>query len=944
MTPERWQRIQQIFDAAMELEPPRRESFLIEASAGDDRLLGEVKALLQHTSDDDSLLKEPAVECVAGAWAEAMASEPDATLAGRTLLHYRITDRIGEGGMGVVYRARDERLQRDVAIKVLPPAFMADAERKKRFVKEARAASALNHPNVVTVHDISSVDDIDFIVMEYVAGTTLDQIIAGNGMPVQRALRYGVQIAGGLAKAHAAGIVHRDVKPANVMVTEDEIVKILDFGLAKLTEVTASERPVTDVSVEGVILGTASYMSPEQVEGLPVDARSDIFSFGLVLYEMVTGLSPFKRSSRAGTLAAILHDDPPPLPDVLHSLEELVTGCLQKDPGRRWPAMADVKSRLQALERQTDGEIPVTMRRSPHAGWRSKPKMWAGIAAVALALAAGWVAWTYYQPASALPRTVPLTSYLGNESQPALSPDGRQVAFIWDGGSTKGANLYVKLVDGGDPALISTGPALAPAWSPDGGRLAFIRHENQGGVVRDAIFVVFARGGGEQRVADAYGHRHGLAWSPDGGRLAFTHQELPTGSSLIYLLSLDSGRKTPLTRAPVKDFDEWSPRFSPDGTELAFARGDDGKADIYVASLERGTERRLTIGAVATAGLDWVADGQSLVFSALSAGRAGLYSLWKVSTSGGQPQPLAVGELGAGPTLSRSGARLAYVRANFSTQIYRVPGPTGDAGNVERLIASTGRNYRPRYAPDGTQIAFMSSRSGNLEVWVCDSEGGNCRQLTFLQRAWSGMPSWSPDGRRIAFMSINRDNYDVYLVNSAGGVAEPFTSESSDEVLPSWSNDGRWIYFGSDRTGQLEIWKTPVEGGRAIQITRNGGAVSFESEDGRFLYFSKTAARGWEQGLWRIPVAGGEDTPVVAQVAWLTWTLAGPNIAYVNAEHRPRPIFEIVNPTTGVLWQHDVPESTPMPHYLSVSPDDRWILYSATEPLASDIMLVDNYR
>jgi dipeptidyl aminopeptidase/acylaminoacyl peptidase len=273
-----------------------------------------------------------------------------------------------------------------------------------------------------------------------------------------------------------------------------------------------------------------------------------------------------------------------------------------------------------------------------------------------------------------------------------------------------------------------------------------------------------------------------------------------------------------------------------------------------------------------------------------------------------------------------------------------VPGPTGDAGNVERLIASTGRNYRPRYAPDGTQIAFMSSRSGNLEVWVCDSEGGNCRQLTFLQRAWSGMPSWSPDGRRIAFMSINRDNYDVYLVNSAGGVAEPFTSESSDEVLPSWSNDGRWIYFGSDRTGQLEIWKTPVEGGRAIQITRNGGAVSFESEDGRFLYFSKTAARGWEQGLWRIPVAGGEDTPVVAQVAWLTWTLAGPNIAYVNAEHRPRPIFEIVNPTTGVLWQHDVPESTPMPNYLSVSPDDRWILYSATEPLASDIMLVDNYR
>jgi Tol biopolymer transport system component len=543
-----------------------------------------------------------------------------------------------------------------------------------------------------------------------------------------------------------------------------------------------------------------------------------------------------------------------------------------------------------------------------------------------------------------LPRTVPLTSYLGNESDPALSPDGRQVAFIWDGGSTKGANLYVKLVDGGDPALISTGPALAPAWSPDGSRLAFIRHENEGGVVRDAIFVVFARGGGEQRVADGYGHRHGLSWSPHGARLAFTHQELPTGSSLIYLLSLDSGRKTQLTRTPVKDFDEWSPGFSPDGTELAFVRGDDGKADIYIASLDRGTERRLTIGAAATAGLDWVPDGQSLVFSALSAGRAGLYSLWKVSTSGGEPQPLAVGELGARPTLSRSGSRLAYVRANFSTQIYRVPGPAGDAGNVEQLIASTGRNYRPSYSPDGTQISFMSSRSGNLEVWVCDSEGRNCRQLTFLQRAWSGMQRWSPDGRRIAFMSINGDNYDIYTVNSAGGVAEPFTADSSDEVLPSWSNDGRWLYFGSDRTGQLEIWKKPVDGGKAIQITRNGGAFSYESEDGRFLYFAKTVARGWEPGLWRVPVEGGKETLVLAQASWPRWTLAGSNIAYVNVEHRPRPIFEIVNPTTGVLWQHDVPESTPSPNYLSVSPDDRWILYSATEPLASDIMLVDNYR
>jgi len=501
MTPERWQRIQRMYDAAMELEPPRRESFLIEASAGDAALLGEVKALLERTSDDDSFLMEPAIEFVASAWAEAMAREPDAQLTGRTLLHYRITDKIGEGGMGVVYRARDERLQRDVAIKVLPRTLVADPERKKRFAKEARAASALNHPNVVTVHEISSVDDVDFIVMEYMVGTMLDRIIGGNAMPVHRALKYALQIAAGLAKAHAAGIVHRDVKPANVMVTDDEIVKLLDFGLAKLTEATAPDLSVTTLSMEGAILGTVSYMSPEQVEALPVDARSDIFAFGSVLYEMMTGQPPFKRSSRAATLAAILHEQPSPIAGVPPDLEELLTGCLQRDPRQRWSSMKDVKSRLQTLERQEDREIPPAKGGVAHTRSESGSKMWAWIVAVPIALGAVWTAWTYYRPASASPRTVPLTSYVGNESDPALSPDGRQVAFIWDGGPGGAGNLYVKLVDGGDPALISAGarPAFAPAWSPDGSRLAFIRHENEGGVVRDGIFVVFARGGGEQR-------------------------------------------------------------------------------------------------------------------------------------------------------------------------------------------------------------------------------------------------------------------------------------------------------------------------------------------------------------------------------------------------------------------------------------------------------------
>src|SRR5512139_2282310 len=288
-------------------------------------------------------------------------------MIGKTLGHYQITEKLGEGGMGIVHKARDTRLDRFVALKVLPPEKVSDPERKRRFIQEAKAASALNHPNIITIHDIDQADGIDFIAMEYVAGKTLDQRIGHRGLRLNDALKYAVQIADALAQAHSAGIVHRDLKPTNIIVSEDGVVKVLDFGLAKLTEqikgdetastatVDGEGRPITE---EGVIVGTVSYMSPEQAEGKKIDARSDIFSLGSVLYEMVTGQKAFQGTSKTSTLSAILHQEPKPVsgitPTIPADFEKLISRCLRKDPAKRLQHMDDVKVALDELKEESE--------------------------------------------------------------------------------------------------------------------------------------------------------------------------------------------------------------------------------------------------------------------------------------------------------------------------------------------------------------------------------------------------------------------------------------------------------------------------------------------------------------------------------------------------------------------------------------------------------------
>ncbi|HEY2015948.1 MAG TPA: protein kinase, partial [Bryobacteraceae bacterium] len=445
-----------------------------------------------------------------------------------TIDHYRIVSKLGEGGMGVVYEAIDRTLDRRIALKILPSEKVANPARKQRFVQEAKAASSLNHPNIITIYAISAADNIDYIAMELVQGHTLEDLLAKRRLRIAEALKFAVQIADALATAHSAGIVHRDLKPANIMVTESGLVKVLDFGLAKLSEAepmlededTRTERMLTE---EGTVMGSAAYMSPEQAEGRKVDARSDIFAFGAVLYEMLTGVRAFRGGTRMATMAAILSKEPQPIsetaPQVPKELERIVTRCLRKELPRRSQSMAEIKIALEELKEETESGTSATIPADGRKPNRQGRRLWTWIGAGVVALAALTAAVRFLLPRSSQSPVsfteVPLTSYTGFQGYPALSPDGNQFAFSWDGGKENTApQLYVSLIGRGTPLRLTndeaTGAVFA-SWSPDGQTIAFISRGRGG--ARGQLVLIPVLGGPERNLGEGSSKP---GWSADG--------------------------------------------------------------------------------------------------------------------------------------------------------------------------------------------------------------------------------------------------------------------------------------------------------------------------------------------------------------------------------------------------------------------------------------------
>ena len=689
MSPERLPEVENLYRAARELAPENRAAFLYEACGQDPALRHEVESLLARQMD----APPPGQEAAPQPAEEATQTMGPAAAVGAQLGPYRILGLLGAGGMGEVYRAKDTRLGREVALKLLPRERVADPERQRRFLREARAASALNHPNIVTFFDLARAGGQDFLVMEYVAGQALNRSIPGNGLPLRQALSYAIQIADAMAAAHAAGVVHRDLKPANIIVSEKGAIKLLDFGLAKLAEpepasgeAGAGAAPLTS---SGLIMGTLSYMSPEQAEGKPADARSDIFSFGAVLYEMVTGQRAFRGGdSPASKLSAILRDEPPPAsslsPGVPRDLEKIILRCLRKDAARRFQHAGDLKLALLELQEELDAGAVA----APLPTRKSRGRTWLRFALVPVILAAiGGGSWFLYRralPIEAPLTALPFTAYPGYELDPAFSPDGNQVAFEWEGEKRENSDIYIKLIGPGEPRRLTTDTARdhSPAWSPDSRGIAFVRELPNH---RSAVMLIPALGGSERKLAEIaspvleypYLGNRALTWTPDSKWLVVPDRGSPGEPLSLFLLSVDTGEKRRLTSPRPPFSADRSPAFSADGRWLAFSRNTTIQvSDIYLLSLSadlhpEGGPKPLTHDGRWNDSPNWLADGREILFSS---NRDGGQNLWRAPSSGAsRPRrvPLS-GTDSTFPAFSRRADRLIYAQRFQDGNVWRM--------------------------------------------------------------------------------------------------------------------------------------------------------------------------------------------------------------------------------------------------------------------------------
>lgn len=881
-------------------------------------------------------------------------------MIGQSVAHYRVTARLGAGGMGEVYRATDTRLNRDVAIKVLPASFAADTQSMARFEREAQALASLNHPGIASIYGLEESNGIRGIVMELVEGNTLADRLRQGAMPLEEGLNAAKQVAEALEYAHERGIIHRDLKPGNIKITPEGKVKLLDFGLAKAIEGDSatsdiSSSPTLSIAATqaGIILGTAAYMSPEQAKGKPVDRRADIWAFGVLLFEMLTGKPLYAGETTSEILARVIEREPdlermpantPP------RIRELMRRCLTKDPRQRLRDIGEARITLEEYLANPGAAQAAAGAAVPAANQRGyQPFLWLAGGLVLGALAVGVGFWKARPAQSTQPmmRFSAVTNFTGVDAQPSFSPDGRSVAFVSNRGGS--LDIWVGLVSGGSPVRVTNDPNFKawPHWSPDGSEISYSRLNESG--LWD-VWTVPALGGAPRKLLS---NANGSAWSPDGKAIAYGDSSRRT----LWICDATGSNARELTQ-PERIAWHQQPAFSHDGRRIAFVRRGPGPySELASVEVSTGKEEPLTEDRALSLSPVWSIDDQFVYFSST---RGGSMNIWKAPSHGGPPIQITAGRGDeVALDLSADGHRMVFDSQRSATNLMEVQLDAAAETGRRWLTTDVSRGtLAPVYSPDGRRIAYFTNRKGAEKeaIWIMDADGSNPVKL--VEDGYLNVfPRWSRDGQSLIFTARHHGIESTRILRRLT-LSDTTPVQIPPEPLEStWgdvSPDGRLVFRGIN--GQPQIY----DPGSNKTETLNGvrGGFLHWAPDGKHLSSVILAAHSGDPdaGVWVHDSNGGAARQVFrGWVAYYAW--AGPDELFVLEG----------KPTLGVdLWRvrldgspwmrtrtmlppvFDLPDvgSAALQFYFrfDVHPDRRRIIVEASRFHESDIGMMDNVR
>jgi Tol biopolymer transport system component len=868
--------------------------------------------------------------------------------SGTALGAYIIRAHLGSGGMGEVYRAEDTRLGREVALKLLAPALSADAPGAARLEREARLLASLSHPGIAAIFGMEEALGRRFLVLELVPGDTLARRLARGPLPLPEALGAARDVADALDAAHACGVVHRDLKPANVMIRPDGRVSVLDFGLAKAmsgTEGADAHAPTLEVTLPGSVLGTPSYMSPEQARGRSVDARTDLWALGALLFECLSGSRAFAGETYAEIFAAILERSPAweRLPDsVPPRVRALLERALEKEPARRWASAAEMRGAIvAALDDLASGK--------PEARWlrsisRRVGRLFGG--------EPGHPPTESRRPAGeGRGRDLRLAQETFDEaieSAPAWSPEGTRIAFCREVGPVR--KIFLKTPGRDDPRPITRGDHddLQPTWLGEG-KILFVRGRRPGRRLDPGdIFGAFDEGdiwladlesGQEKRLVE---HAFHPAVSSDFRSIAVDASW--AGPRRIWRMDAQGRNPEQVTSDSSEAVSHLRPRWSPDGARIVFQTMERTQFNLRTIDLATRDMHWLTHDVILNVQPVWSPRGDAVYFSSY---RGGGINIWRIPVDAGGRGAGTLEQVtsGAGQdieaALSPDGTRLAFTTLRQNATLWRLPVDplTGRAaGSPEKVVASSREDSRGCWSPDGGRIAFNSDRTGTMNVWMHEVETGASRRLT-EGAGGDYQPTWSPDGRRLVFFSSREGRPGLWTVEIESGRLQKLTHDPAIEVNPFFSPDGRLLAYQSDRDGRLEVWLKGADGKDPRQLTRIGVMGHFLrwTRDGRFVIIRSPSDGG---GLRRVSVDGGEPEAMPAVKGGSHISLSPDEARVMDVtEHRtlwvsplsggiPERVFEFQDPDIRI-------------DYPVWSPDGRWVLFDRLRPQGGDIWVLD---